>query len=154
LNISSRERARLEDAGFVLRQVMDRMFGGCRDGTPEREELGVDMHWYFAELPPQKLLSQLRGRPDPDLITSWAKTARSWRLDVSVEALYYPWITPGRDRVLRKVRSVLEEFAKPRLILPETNERQFRDDYIALTLLFAAKAQCLARNGDEPPRFF
>jgi hypothetical protein len=98
--------------------------------TRRRYESALTMLWYWAEGSPQ---------------------SPSWRLDVDVEVGYYPWPNckdfPGFAD-FRKFRSVLDEFARPRLIVPAAHAGQFRADYLALIALFAVKGRCMARTED------
>lgn len=116
-------------------------------------DLGINMVWYFAEPIPQELLFPSGDRPNPELDTFLQK-AQSWVLRVSVCEVCYPWINPKRYPELRKVRFVLDSYAQPRLILPESDAASFREDFIALIALFAAKAQCLGHRDDRLIKFF
>jgi hypothetical protein len=77
--------------------------------------------------------------------------APPWRLDVDVEVSTYPWPNakdyPGFE-AFRWFRSVLDQYAQPRLVVPAANAGEFRDDYLALLALFAAKEECLVPNDD------
>jgi hypothetical protein len=77
-----------------------------------------------------------------------------WMLDVTVCEGSSPWIAPARNHDLRKVRSVLDRYARPRVILPPTGDTDFREDLIALIALFARKGQCLPANDEKLPGFF
>jgi hypothetical protein len=84
----------------------------------------------------------------------WYWAARGlppWRLDVDVEVAVYPWPNP-KDfpgfGEFRRFRSILDQYAQPRLVVPAANAAEFRDDYLALLALFAVKEKCLAPNDD------
>jgi hypothetical protein len=47
----------------------------------------------------------------------------------------------------------LDQYARPRLILPKRDPAHYREDFIALIAMFAAKAQCIGPRDDELPRF-
>lgn len=112
-------------------------------------DLGVDMLWYYFKPPqPQRDVQPARDTGAGQM------SSKSWFLELGVCEDYSPWLKPGKDRDLRQIRSTLDGFAQPRLIVPATNVEQFRDDYIALIGIFAAKAKCLAPQDGEFPTFF
>jgi hypothetical protein len=111
------------------------------------------MHWYSVEPLPQELVSEPRDQSGTEGALG-ANTSRSWILRVNVWEHCYPWIKPGRERDLRRVRSILDKYALPRVILPQTDAAAFREDFIALLALFAGKANCLATRDERLPRFF
>jgi hypothetical protein len=57
------------------------------------------------------------------------------------------------DPDLRKIRSVLEKYARPRLILPTSRASEYRDDCIALGAMFLSKEERL-RFDDDLSTFF
>jgi hypothetical protein len=97
-------------------------------------------------------LNELPRRSEQEDLRLWLvwywgwRDPQAWRFDVDVEISCYPWPS-ARDSVelydFRKYRSILDHFARPRLILPTQGSTDFREDSIALLALFAAKAQCL-----------
>src|SRR5262249_55690657 len=101
-----------------------------------------------------ELPSRHGDRPGPEPAIFSVETPQSWCLRVGVCQRSHPWIKAAKNPDLRKVRSILDGFALPRVILPATDAAHFRDDYVALIALFAAKADCLARQDDKLPRFF
>jgi hypothetical protein len=117
-------------------------------------KLGIEMHWYSVGPPFEDWHYPQGGEPGSELETCCVDASWSWRLDVSVCEKSYLWINPARNRDLRKVRSVLDHYAQPRVIIPPTDAAGFREDYIALIALFAVKAQCFAHRDEHLPRFF
>jgi hypothetical protein len=137
----------------LKRHLLEGVTSGYRNRELETNDLEVRMHWYFVEPSPKELVSEPRDQSGT-VGTLAAKTSLLWILNVSVFELCYPWIKPGRDRDLRRVRSILDKYARPRLILPRTDAAAFREDFIALLALFAGKAECLATRDERLPRFF
>lgn len=137
----------------VIQQLLATITAPPLNSAFESKDLGMELIWLFSELPPPELLVPLGERPNPELI-KFMYAARKWILRVSVCEGCYPWIDPKGNSELRKVRSILDGYAKPRLILPESDAASFRDDFIALISLFASKAQCLTPGDDELPIFF
>jgi hypothetical protein len=129
------------DGVVVISTLVDREFpdGVCfelRLVSPprRRHESGLTMVWY--------------GEGGPSL--------PPWRLDVDIEVCSYPWASPEDlpgFADFRKFRSILDEFAQPRLIVPATNAGAFQVDYMALLALFAVKAKCLAPTEDLVRQF-
>jgi len=134
----------------AIEQFLARITAGQESPTID---LGVDMCWY-SEPSLEEMLYSLKHQPRLEPETSRADNWRPWRLDLRVCELCHPWIDPARDRELRKIRSVLDGFARPRVILPATDVASFREDYIALIALFAAKGKCLAPQDEQLPIFF
>jgi hypothetical protein len=102
------------------------------------------------------LASPTRGKDDSGLTMTWYWAAGwpsvpPWRLDVDVEISYYPWPNapdfPSFGE-FRRFRSILDQYAQPRLIVPAANAGEFRDDYLALLALFAVKEKCLFTTED------
>jgi hypothetical protein len=137
----------------VIRQLLAKITTPSSSLVSESKDLGMELIWIFTEPPPQELLLRIGEGPNPELV-EFSKAALSWIFGVSVCEVCYPWIAPKRNPDLRKVRSVLDQYARPRLILPTKDAASFRDDFLALIALFAAKAQCLAPRDDQLPTFF
>jgi hypothetical protein len=137
----------------VIRELLAKLTAPPLNILSKMKDLEIDMVWYFAEPIPQELLFPSGDGTNPELDT-FLQDAQSWVLRVSVCGVCYPWINPKGYPELRKVRSVLDSYALPRLILPESDATNFREDFIALIALFAAKAQCLWHKDDQLPEFF
>jgi hypothetical protein len=101
------------------------------------------MVWYFAERQPVEVLEP----------TSGGFVDRRHAFGVSVCEEDWLCLPPEREAELRKIRSVLDGFAQPRLVLPKSNAAVFRDDFIAMIALFASKKQFLVPN-DQLCQFF
>jgi hypothetical protein len=143
----------VNNANPHIRRLLATLTAPPLDPVSKLDDLGIEILWSFVELPPQELLLASGDEPNPELDT-FLKTAESWAFGVNVCERCAPWIAPKRNSELRKVRSVLDRYAKPRLVLPEKDAENFREDFIALIALFAAKAQHLAPRDDALPRFF
>jgi hypothetical protein len=154
LDICSRLPPTSEATGVdaVIDQLLATITAGL---NPARTftDLGIRLLWHFVELPPPELLATSAAGPSSELET-FGEASQSWALRVDVCERGHPWIAPGRDPDLRKVRSILDRHPQPRLILPENDAASFRGDLIVLIALFAAKAWCLALRDDRLPTFF
>jgi hypothetical protein len=137
----------------VIRQLLATILAPSFSSESEPIDLRIELIWNYSELPPPSLRVPCGEEPNPKLV-SFLMAAQGWTLHVDVCEGCYPWIDPKGNSELRKVRSILDRYAKPRLILPERDSAGFRDDFIALIALFAAKAQCLAPRDDQLPTFF
>jgi hypothetical protein len=137
----------------VIRQLLATITAPSFSSESEPIDLRIELIWNYSELPPPSLLVPCGEEPNPKLV-SFLMAAQGWTLRVDVCEGCYPWIDPKGNSELREVRSILDGYAKPRLILPERDSASFRDDFIALIALFAAKAQCLAPRDDQFPTFF
>jgi hypothetical protein len=116
-------------------------------------DLEIEIIWHFEEPVPPTLLQSQRGVANPQL-DAFLNSHRSWHLRVCVCETCSAWIAAKRKPELRKIRSILDRYALPRLVLPQRDPASHRDDFIALIGLFAAKAQCLAPRDEDLPRFF
>jgi hypothetical protein len=151
----------------AVRGVVSRVFpDGVRftlnliSQAPGAAGSGIWLHW-VEELP-------LHAQPPCDPEVDW-EALRAWEarlpcpqvfcLDVDLFAASRPkhlfnlWSAKGEgqkktDPDLRKIRSVLEKYAQPRLILPKSRAAACRDDCIALAAVFASKAACLRIDCD------
>src|SRR5262245_19880829 len=98
-----------------------------------------------------RLAYPTRGKYDSGLTMLWCWVVPPWRLDVDVDVSCYPWPNakdfPGFGE-FRRFRSVLDQYAQPRLVVPATNAGHFRDDYLTLVALFAVKEKCLVPDDD------
>lgn len=137
----------------VVRQLLATITAPGVDSASELNDLGIEMLWHSVELPPPELLLPSGDGRNPGLDAFW-KVGQSWILGVDVCEGCYAWIVPKKNPALCKARSLLDGYAQPRLILPEKDAADFREDFIALIALFAAKAKCLAPRDEQLPEFF
>lgn len=105
-----------------------------RSPTDGTNDLGIHMIWH-------------------DAPTDLTETSEPWMLWVDVCEDYYPWVPRGTAE-FRKIRSILDAYARPRLILPKKHIAEFREECVALIALFAAKERCLAPRDEHLPQFF
>jgi hypothetical protein len=137
----------------VIQKLLEEATAPSPKLLSKMNDLEIDMVWHFAEPTPPELLFPSGDGPNPEL-EKFFQDSQSWILRVSVCELCYPWINAKRDPEFRKIRSTLDQYAQPRLILPESDAGSFRGDFIALIAMFAAKAQCLGPKDNELPKFF
>jgi hypothetical protein len=137
----------------VTQQLFAKLAGLPLNLLSKMKDLEIEMIWHFAEPIPPELLFPSGDRPNPKL-DKFLQNAQGWTLRVDVCEVCYPWIKAEKDPELRKIRSSLDGYAQPRLILPESDAESFREDFIALIAMFAAKAQCLGPKDDQLPEFF
>ncbi len=155
LRIWSRCPTPSEDVGSdpAIRQLFATISSPPMDQASKSNDLEIEIIWLFVEPPPEELLLPSRDGPNPELV-AFLQAARSWVLRVRVCEGCFPCIAPKGNADLRKVRSVLDGFTMPRVILPTKEAAGFRDDLIALIALFATKEQCLSPKDEKLARFF
>jgi hypothetical protein len=137
----------------VIQKLLEKLTAPSPNLLSKMNDLDIGLVWHFTEPIPDKLLFPSGDKPNPELDT-FLQNAWGWILRVDVCEVCYPWIKAKRNRELVEIRSALDEHAQPRLILPEKDAASFREDFIALIAMFAAKAQCLCPEDNQLPEFF